>query len=516
MMHNTRYGGIRAMYAASVLWIALGVSSPIYAAYHALVVGIDQYLPGYASNFTYPFCKNDANGFRSHLLQDGGRWSSSRIRVLTDSAATKSAIRTHIQGRARVLRSGDVFVYFQSSHGGNDPSRPRDAFLSTHNADYTDRELASDLARFNRGVSIIVIIDACNSGGMFKGSGGEWNFAANVMEAYHQEVVKENRGLQKESFAKTTSNIAFMTASDFNQLSIGGRPNSVYTKYILQAMRSRSADNAPRNGSLSFWEAQSWAKPRASSENSGQTAQHRNESLLRQTVLRQAALPVPSRIGPSGTAPARPTFRWRAVSGAQRYELQVFNSSGRLIINRTGLSGTSWTTSANLPNGNYRWRVRGVRSQTFSSWSQSMNFRVGSPSPFVRRITLTWGATPRDLDAHLQTPTGIRINHSRRGSSSAPSYARLHADRRSGFGPEVISVHRLLASGERRYSYYVYNFSNERRLAGSGARVRVEGRNGVIRTFVAPTSGTGRYWHVFDMTSNGSVIGVNRIRSTSP
>jgi hypothetical protein len=417
-----------------------------------------------------------------------------------------------------VLRSGDIFIYFQSSHGGNSRTRPRDAFLCSHNANYTDRELASDLARFNRGVKIVVIIDACHSGGMFKSADGGWNFAENVMQAYEQEVAKAHPGLAKSALAKFTSNIGFMTAADYHQTSQGGRPNSIYAGYVLQAMRTSSADNAPRNSVISSWEAHAWAKPRASRANRSQTAQHLNGTLLKRTPLCRLStrLSAPVPIGPTGTTVARPLFSWRTVTGARSYQLQVYNSSGRLIISRTGLTGSTWRPSSNLSNGNYRWRVRAASGTTYSSWSAFLNFTVGPAGAFLRRATLTWGAQPRDLDSHLVTPTLAHVYFRARGSQTTAPYAQLDVDDVSSYGPENISIYRYVSSGGRSYKYYVHNWSGERNLAGCGARVSVQSRTGVLRNFLVPSSGTGRYWHVFNMSANGSVTSVNRIRTSAP
>ena len=75
---------------------------------------------------------------------------------------------------------------------------------------------------------------------------------------------------------------------------------------------------------------------------------------------------------------------------------------------------------------------------------------------------LTWGARPRDLDANLWLPGGTRVSFATRGSTTRFPWAQLGADDQGGFGPETITVTRLLPG---TYTYAVHNLSNERALA---------------------------------------------------
>ena len=511
--HANRLGGILA--GACLAWLCLGGVQVAQAAYHAVLVGIDHYSSAYGAG-DLSSCRNDARGFRAKLLKDTNRWKSGRITKLEDSAATEAAIKSKIRAKASALVSGDVFVYFHSSHGGqySGPS----TYLCTYASDFTDTELGQELARFRRGVKIIVVIDACHSAGMFKSAtDADWPFAANVSRAFEQ--AKAKAGVSKSAdLEKLTSYMGFITACDYNQSSWSGDPYSVYVAYVLRSCGVSAADNAPRNGYLSFWEAHRYAKPRASQQNSSQTAQYRNGTLLQRTTMVKMAvnLAVPTPIGPTGTTVARPLFSWRAASGASSYQVQVYNSSGRLIINRTGLGGTSYRPGSNMANGSYTWRVRAVSGSSASSWSGRLGFTVSPSRAYVRRITLTWGSTPRDLDAHLITPTRAHILYNARGSQVSAPYAHLDTDDQYSYGPENISVYRLVSASGRSYKYFVYNWSNERNLAGCGARVSVQSRTSVLRNYICPSSGSGRYWHVFNMSANGTVTSVNRIRTSAP
>lgn len=513
MKSSSRFGrwGI-TLATACLLWLTIGALDIAKANYYALSVGIDRYRAGYASSLGS--CVNDARGFRTRLLKDSTRWKSYRINTLVNSSATESNIKRRLRLRASQLRRGDIFVYFHSSHGGR-YSGAR-TYLCSYSSDFTDRELAIELARFRRGVRIIVVLDACYSGGMFKdGTTEDWPFADNVMLAFRDE--KSKSGISKSAdLDKLNSYMGFMTACDYNQTCWAGNPYSLYTKYLLQACGNRAADTSPRNTYLSCYEAHRYARPRAYARNRGQKAQHYNTRLLSRTTLIKQPQPltVPVQVGPTGSTVSRPLFTWRGVSAATRYDVQIYNSSGRLIVNRRGVTATSWSPSSSLANGTYSWRVRSARGTTYSRYSAKLSFTVSPAGAFLRRITLTWGANPRDLDSHLVTPTGSHIYYSARGGQSYAPYAQLDVDDQYSYGPENISVYRYTTG--RYYKYYVYHYAGTGSMRSSRARVSVQNRYRVLRNYLCPSSGSGRYWHVFNMWSNGSITSVNRIRSSAP
>ena len=133
------------------------------ATHYALCVGINKYSLSGCS--TLSGCVNDATYFRNNLVERGD-WQSADITLLTNSNATKTRIRNAITGYAATAVAGDTFVYQHSSHGGQNSGKS--VFLCAYNDYYEDTELASDLAQFPSGVKVVVIVDACHSGGLFK------------------------------------------------------------------------------------------------------------------------------------------------------------------------------------------------------------------------------------------------------------------------------------------------------------------------------------------------------------
>ena len=206
---------------------------------YAVCVGINEYveLTGLSG------CVNDSKYMQSSLIAAG--WPSANVTRLNDSAATKKAIRKAITNIAAKAVAGDTFVFQQSSHGGQyyaDPYNPDEppltgtngkaVYLCVYDEDYYDNttayndyELAADLAKFRTGVKVVVIVDACHSGGLFKSAlsakaaAATFDLAGRVsalMDANRAE--RKSRG---ENVAKglSSSEIGWATAAEYYEYS---------------------------------------------------------------------------------------------------------------------------------------------------------------------------------------------------------------------------------------------------------------------------------------------------------
>jgi hypothetical protein len=254
----------------------LAAASGAWAARYALVVGINHYDPAYGAG-DLSACINDANGVRNTamLADPNGRWQAGNIAMVTDAQATKSAIRSWLQTAAAATQPGDLVVYFQSSHGGR--STGMDTYLCTYNASYTDTELGADLALFNPAVNVIVIVDACHSGGLFKDDEG-WPFAEQTMAAYMAIKTREYQARGEPVPRALGANIAFMTACEYDEYSYEGGNYGVYTGCLLDACGKASAD-LNGNGQYEFWELHYYAAVNALQQRP-QHAQYYNYELL--------------------------------------------------------------------------------------------------------------------------------------------------------------------------------------------------------------------------------------------
>lgn len=154
------------------LWIglvALGFACfSASAARYGVFVGLNEYNTGYiASDNWLNYCVPDAVELRAALIAHGGGWTTPGTTLLTNSLGSRTAIRAALSNYAALAVSGDTVVYFHSSHGGNDNLTLANVYLCAYDTGYTEDQLATDLSAFANGVKVVVIIDACHSGGLF-------------------------------------------------------------------------------------------------------------------------------------------------------------------------------------------------------------------------------------------------------------------------------------------------------------------------------------------------------------
>jgi hypothetical protein len=139
-----------------------------------------------------------------------------------------------------------------------------------------------------------------------------------------------------------------------------------------------------------------------------------------------------------------------------------------------------------------------------------------SDAEALKSVTLTWGATPRDLDLHLgvsHAGAWANVDFRTKGNTADFPWAELDADVTSGFGPETISIAKIL---DATYRCYVHKYSGDGSLSGSGAEIVATQRGSEIR-FVCPRTGSGAFWHVFNFSARDeSLVVVNSITDANP
>jgi len=212
--------------------------------------------------------------------------------------------------------------------------------------------------------------------------------------------------------------------------------------------------------------------------------------------------------------------------------------SGTVISSTTGsgLSGVYVSVSENssyydttdtygdfsivIPQGTYT-VIFSLTGYTFSDVSitvtsgqtseVSTNLTIGNPavSSGDIRLVLSWGANPSDLDAHLISPYNSEHLYF---SDSSISGAMLDVDDTSSYGPETVTISNFY---DGTYKFYVHRFSGTGYLTTSSAVVKIYDASGLIRTVSVPTSGTGDYWYVADLTEDGYTL-KNTIQSSAP
>ena len=115
------------------------------------------------------------------------------------------------------------------------------------------------------------------------------------------------------------------------------------------------------------------------------------------------------------------------------------------------------------------------------------------------RITLTWGANPRDLDSHLlgSLSSGDEF-HIYYGDDECRENgiikAFLDVDDTEGYGYETSTIY---SPGDKPYHFYVHLFAGSGSIATSGAQVNIYKGNRLLKTYDAPSNLEGDYWYVF-------------------
>lgn len=120
------------------------------------------------------------------------------------------------------------------------------------------------------------------------------------------------------------------------------------------------------------------------------------------------------------------------------------------------------------------------------------------------RVVLTWGEEPLDMDIHLFTENGDHIYYNNKGSLTSYPFIYLDIDDLNSFGPETITITELQTS-----SIYVNNYSQNPSIKESNAHIKLYQGSSLIRQYNIPSSGTGLWWYVFDINSNGIITEQN-------
>ena len=128
-------------------------------------------------------------------------------------------------------------------------------------------------------------------------------------------------------------------------------------------------------------------------------------------------------------------------------------------------------------------------------------------------VTLSWGTSPRDLDLWIRPERSQAVGFSNPGALDAEPWLQLAADVTQGNGSETITIAKPQPGV---YRCYVHNYSNETKLAASGAIVSVAWASLQLR-LPCPQTGSGRYWHVLNIDGvTGAIEVVGAILDSEP
>ena len=285
----------KAMFLGLLCILATGWTAQ--AATYGVFVGLNEYSTSYVGSDNWlSGCVPDANHIYTNTIKRGG-WTAGTVTKLLNSAGTKTAIRLAITNRAATAVAGDTFLYYHSSHGGQNSGKS--VYLCSYNADYQDTELAADLAKFATGVKVIVVVDACHSGGLFQSSltgkrklaaaaPGSFDLAGRVMQ-----LMAEDRAARLAAGAKdvergvATNEIGWITAANYDQYSWDGDTGGLFTDKFIEGWTNSAASSCDLNGDgyANFYELYDYSWDVAnSSDYEYTTAMAANTNVLLATI----------------------------------------------------------------------------------------------------------------------------------------------------------------------------------------------------------------------------------------
>jgi tetratricopeptide (TPR) repeat protein len=199
----------------------------------AVVVGVSDYEEEGIPDLG--FAHRDAQAFADFLVAQAG-FARERVFVFQDDAAVSYPIISQLSHVRREVQPDDVVLFYFAGHGDAE-SDMGVTFLLTHNASaesYSAFALSSSVLRdelrgmVNRGAHVILITDACRSGGLAGGTEGiAWT---------HQAL---------ERMGEEVGDASFLLSSRGSQVSVEGDwggGHGVFTYYLLEGLRGAAHD----------------------------------------------------------------------------------------------------------------------------------------------------------------------------------------------------------------------------------------------------------------------------------
>ncbi len=247
---------------------------------YALLVGLSSYMD--PSIDQLEGVKYDTPHMSDMLINDCG-YSSSRITTLTNSQATKSAIRSALLLMSSRAGPDDTVVFYFSGHGYVYPEGYGTSYVEPYdsNPSYVDNDIStSELKSWLDGIrckNVLVIIDACESGGMIKSgnknlvttspatTGYDKNsntnqFSQKFLDPFESPITVAQSS-SEQSKAITGNQYVVLVASASDEISWTNRySGSWFTTYFTEGIGNPSADTNKDNW-ISAEEAYYYASP---------------------------------------------------------------------------------------------------------------------------------------------------------------------------------------------------------------------------------------------------------------
>ena len=222
----------------------------------AVVIGISKYKDSRVAGLRY--ASADARSFYDWLIsQQGGGYAPSQIRLLLDSGATAESIKNALFSWLKQALEEDMVTIYFAGHGSPEsPDTPNNLFLLPFDTKYNDIastgfpmwDVETALKRFIKAKKVVVIADACHSGGV----GQSFDIARRGDRSVKINPI--SAGLQ--NLSKIGDGVAVISASDDKQFSqesqSWGGGHGVFTYFLLKGLNGDADYN--RDGQVTMGE----------------------------------------------------------------------------------------------------------------------------------------------------------------------------------------------------------------------------------------------------------------------
>lgn len=205
----------------------------------ALVIGVSRYKFHEGGLMDLEYAHADSRSIADFLKTHAG-FKDSDIGYLENENATVENVRAAVDLFLERARENDLVFLFVAGHGTQDPFDPKSLYLVLHDSKVTNMprtalnmvELQSLFTNRLRAKRMVILIDACHSGGVDPGpttSVRQLDRAANNTFTIYAEKLFSGEGR------------ALLTSSDVNELSEEGKKwgngHGVFTWAILEGLR---------------------------------------------------------------------------------------------------------------------------------------------------------------------------------------------------------------------------------------------------------------------------------------
>jgi len=220
----------------------------------AIIIGVSNYKDTRIPPLRY--ASQDAKSFYEWVISpDGGKYSPSMVKLLLGKDATGKNIRNALFIWLKQAIQEDVVMIYFAGHGSPEsPNSPNNLFLLPYDALYDEIatsafpmwDIETALKRFIKAKKVVVIADACHSGGV----GQPFDVVRRANRAINVNSI--STGFQ--NLSKIGDGVCIISASDDRQFSQEskdwGGGHGVFTYFLLEGLKGNADYNKDTNVTL--------------------------------------------------------------------------------------------------------------------------------------------------------------------------------------------------------------------------------------------------------------------------